>query len=78
MPQSEAEEYFATDAAFLERDSAQEASQAQAVEAELVLGVKFSQYGPVYFFTAGQVVEPKQAPPRRRGLVGTEQGVALA
>ncbi len=75
VPQAEAEDYFADEEALLEQGP--DMPGLPDSEVELVLGVKFSQYGPVYFFTAGQV-QPKDAAPGKMVLVDTEQGVALA
>ncbi|MDR1125228.1 MAG: hypothetical protein LBM64_04085 [Deltaproteobacteria bacterium] len=78
LPQAEADDYFKAEEALLERFSAlPEAPGLPVFAVELVLGVKFSQYGPVYFFTAAQV-EAKDAAPGKMVLVDTEQGVALA
>jgi cell fate regulator YaaT (PSP1 superfamily) len=78
LPQAAADDYFEAEEALLERFSAlPEAPGLPVFAVELVLGVKFSQYGPVYFFTAAQV-EAKDAAPGKMVLVDTEQGVALA
>lgn len=48
-------------------------SEEDSAESELVLGVKISQYGPVYFFRAGQ----EKVRVGGQVLVETEQGLAL-
>jgi cell fate regulator YaaT (PSP1 superfamily) len=51
-----------------------DATSNEPVQTELVLGVKLSQYGPVYFFKAGQ----ENLRSGNQVLVDAEQGVSLA